>query len=123
MRAGPLRHRITLEQPVSARSGSGAVRDIYEPWLENIRGAIEDIRGNESWVAHQIAADVSTRIRIRYREGVTAKHRVRHDRLPGSPTGIDYYEIESVIRADGKKTELWLFCRKRDAEGFRTGQR
>lgn len=123
MRAGPLRHRVTIERYVPGRSGSGAVLDAYEPWLERIAASVEDVRGDERWINNQPVSDVTTRIRIRYRDGVTPKMRVRHRRAPGSPTLEDIYDIEGVTRADGRKVELWLMCRKRDAEGFRSGPR
>lgn len=123
MRAGPLRHRVTIERPVEARTGSGAVRADYQPWLERIAASVEDVRGDERWLANQIVAEVSTRIRIRYREGITAKMRVLHRRAAGSPTLEDVYEINAVVRADGRKDELWLFCTRRDGEGFRAGAR
>lgn len=121
MKAGPLRHRVTIQRNLDERSASGAVLDRFEDWLVRIAASVEDINGTERWVQQQAIADITTAIRIRYREGITAKMRVAHQRAPGSPSLIDVYDIESVIRKDGRKVELWLMCRKRDAEGFRTG--
>jgi SPP1 family predicted phage head-tail adaptor len=123
MRAGPLRHRVTIQRNIDARSASGAVLDLYENWLERIAAAVEPINGTERWVQAQPIADLTARIRIRYREGITAKMRVIHQRESGSPTLIDVYDIEAAVPADGRKIELYLLCRKRDAEGFRTGDR
>lgn len=123
MRAGPLRHFVTLQRPIKTRTDSGAVRDDFEDWLPDIKAEVLDVTGGERWVQAQVAADVTTRIRIRYRAGVTADMRVVQRALPGSPTALDVFDIESVIKADGRKVELHLFCRRRDAEGFRTGER
>lgn len=123
MRAGPLRHRGTLQRNLNARSSTGAVKDEYEDWLVRIACAVEPVTGSERWVQAQPVADITCRIRIRYRPGVTAKMRFLHQRESGSPTLIDIYDIEAVVPADGRKVELHLLCRKRDAEGFRTGAR
>lgn len=123
MRAGPLRHRVTIQRNLNARAGSGAVKDEFEDWLVRIAAAVEPITGAERWVQAQPVSDITARIRVRYRDGITAKMRVTHQRAPGSPTLIDIYDIEAVVPADGRKVELHLLCRKRDAEGFRTGAR
>lgn len=123
MRAGPLRHIVTLQRPVNTQTASGSVRDDFEDWLVDIAASVEEVSGRESWVAEQVAAEVDARIRIRYREGVTAQMRVVHKIQPGSPTGIDVYDIVAPVKADGRKEELHLMCKKRDAEGFRTGER
>lgn len=123
MRAGPLRHRVTIQRNLNARSGTGAVKDQFEDWLVRIAAAVEPITGGERWVQAQPVSDITARIRVRYRDGITSKMRVVHQRAPGSPTLIDIYDIEAVVPADGRKVELHLLCRKRDAEGFRTGAR
>lgn len=124
MRAGPLRDIVTLERPVGTKTDTGSVRDNFEPWLIDIAAAVEDIRGNESWLAsQQVAADVTTRVRIRYRPGVDATMRIRQRREAGSPTIDDVMDIQAVIRPDQRKEELHLFCTRRDAEGFRSGER
>lgn len=121
MRAGPLRHRVTIQRRLNVRSGSGAIKDQYENWLVRIAASVEALTGSERWLEAQPVADINARIRIRYRDGITAKMRVVHQRAPGSPTLIDVYDIEAVIPADGRKVELHLLCKKRDAEGFRSG--
>lgn len=123
MKAGPLRHIVTIERPVRTRTGSGAVRDDFEPWLPDIAADVHTITGSERWATPQIIAEYQARIRIRYRPGITAQMRAVHRTLPGSPTALDVYDIEAVVPADGRKIELHLFCQMRDAEGFRTGER
>lgn len=123
MRAGPLRHRVTIERLIPQKSATGAVLDRYEPWLERIAAAVEPVTGAERWIANQPVADITARIRVRYRDGITAKMRVIHRRAAGSPTLEDIYDIEAVVPADGRKIEMHLLCKKRDAEGFRSGAR
>lgn len=123
MRAGDLRDRVTIQRNLDARSGSGAVLDQFEDWLTRIAAKVENITGGERWAQAQPIADVTTRIRIRYRAGLTPKMRVKHERGSGSPTLVDLYDVEAVIPADSRSVEVFLMCRKRDAEGFRTGER
>ena len=124
MKAGPLRHFVTIERPVRTRTGSGAVRDDFEPWLEDIHAEVTYISGTERWLTPQmVAAEYQARIRIRYRPGITAEMRARYRTLPGSPTAVDVFDIAAVVPADGRKVELHQFSQLRDAEGFRTGER
>ena len=37
---------------------------------------------------------------------------------------VEFFDIEGPpIKVDGRKDEIWLMCVKRDAEGYRTGER
>lgn len=122
MRAGSLRHVVTVEAAYTQTSERGGVSTDYAPWLVRIAAHVMpagDQTGRETYTSAQVMAQVDTKIRIRYREGVTAKMRVRHEIGPGSPTRVDLYDIMAVVEADSRKRELWLWCRRRDAEGFR----
>lgn len=123
MKAGPLRHIVTIQRPIETKTASGAVRDDFEDWLVDIAASVEEISGTERWLSQEVVADIDAIIRIRYRDGLTAKMRVVHKLQPGSPTAIDVYDISAPVKADGRKVELRLFCKKRDAEGFRSGER
>lgn len=120
IRAGELRDRVTIERPVETQRPSGSVEVAYEPWLERIAAAVQPITGQERWLQTQVASESTARIRIRYRDGLTARMRVRHHVDPGSPTLDDIYDVEAVIAPDGRRVEIQLLCRKRDAEGFRS---
>lgn len=126
MRSGKLRHRVTIERATDTRSPTGAVGTTYAPWLTRIAAQVlpagEAASGRESFVSAQIQAVVDTRIRIRYRDGITAKMRVRRERGPGSPTDVELWDIEAVLEADSRKSELWLMCKRRDADGYRSGE-
>lgn len=122
MISGQLRHQVTIEQPIATRTGSGAQIDSYLPFLENIWAAIEPISSTETYGASQIQSTATTRIRIRYRPGITAKMRVKVSRDRSSPDLIDYYDIEGdPIEVTTRRREIWLNCTKRGAAGFRTG--
>lgn len=121
MRAGELRHRLKIQRPVQVRTGSGAFDEVFETWLE-VWGAVEPLTPREIFAAAQVQSDITTRVRIRYRPGITAKMRVAWQREAGSPSIMEYFDIEGPpIEPNTVRDELWLMCRRRDAEGFRTG--
>lgn len=133
MRSGLLRHRVTIEAAVDGLDDSGAPRQTWVPFLPatdpdgqgiaaHVLPADAGQRGGEQFTADQIRATCDTKVRIRYREGVTPKMRVRHHTgAPGSPTLDVLYDIEAVTDADPRKNELWLWCRSRQTDGFRSG--
>jgi SPP1 family predicted phage head-tail adaptor len=122
MRAGPLRHRIDIQQLIETRRPGGSIQQDFETYLADVNAEIQwDGRWREALVAQQIQADIDCRIRIRYRPGLNEKMRVRHTVTPGSPSDYEYLDIMAIRPADGRNVELHLFCTKRGAEGFRTG--
>lgn len=122
MRAGTLRHRIILERPIERQDEGGQVIDDFEPVTDRpIAAAIEPLGGREYFAAAQVAADVTTRIRIRFREDlVDETWRIRHIVRYKAPRVIEFYDITAVI-PDAKtgRRELHLMCTKRRAEGWR----
>jgi SPP1 family predicted phage head-tail adaptor len=123
--SGKLRHKITIERPIPGRSERGGVRESYEPWLTDIWAEVLGLGPKELMAAQQVQSSVTAKIRIRYRPGINAKMRVRWARSEGgSPTKVDYYDIEGPpIEVQGRTNEIWLMCVRRDAEGYRTGER
>lgn len=76
MQAGKLRHRITLQEPVKVQNPTtGAVintwRDVSTIWAE-----VSPLSAREFIAAQASQGEISTRITIRYRPGVTRKHRI-----------------------------------------------
>ncbi len=127
MRSGLLRHVVHIDAAVTEVSEAGAVSTAWVPFLDGPNGEgmaahvmpAGDQTGRETYTSAQVMATVDTKIRIRYRPGITAKMRVRQEIGPGSPTQVDLFDIQAVVEADSRKRELWLWCRRRDAEGFR----
>ena len=85
---GNLRHRITFEKPVKVADGykghTVTWQDVITVWA-----SVDPLSGREYFYAHQIKAEVSHRVRIRYNEKVSTEMRIKHkDR---------YLMIESII--------------------------
>lgn len=100
--AGILRHRITIEQyTVTGRNVIGGEVKEWVP-VATVWAAVEPIRGREFFAAHQVNAEVTTRIRIRYLPGVAPTMRVQF--------GNRTYDIRTVIDVDERHLELQLMC-------------
>lgn len=104
MKAGDLDQRVTLE-----RQQSGVVDELGQPlpddWtaLGSCWAAVLPLVGREFISAQAVASEVTTRVVIRYRPGITAADRVNHEGR--------IYNIVSVIDKRSQHDELQLMCR------------
>lgn len=123
MEAGKLRHVVTLERRNESQLATGEVVWNWVTWQDNVRAAIEDLSTREQVNTAQVGVEATTRIRIRFRPGVTEKMRVKHvTEVSGSPQLVDYYDIMGVTRdLQTQRTELQLLCVRRSSEGFNDG--
>lgn len=122
MRSGLLNRRVTLQRRVESQGATGEVSwtwaDVATVWA-----AVEPLATRSAYreniVAEQMQQWSDTRIRIRYRRGVTAKDRVVVVDSGGSPTYTRYYDIEAVVSPRDGRRELHLLCKERGSDGFR----
>ena len=103
MRAGRLRHRVTLQTQSEERNSLGEVENTWEDWA-TVWGGVEPLRGRELMTDERNEAELTTRVIIRYRSGVVPSMRV--------VWGAHTYDIESVIDVDGRGRDLELMCRE-----------
>lgn len=105
MKAGRLRHRVTIQKPVETQNtyGEAEVRwqDVATVWA-----SVEPLRGREYLAAKQMVSEVEVRVVIRYMAGITAKMKVVH--------GSDEYLIETVINVMERDREIQLMCTRFD---------
>lgn len=109
--AGRLRHRVTIQQLVAAspqQTASGQPDESWSTYL-TVWAAVEPLNGRELYAAQEHHAEVTTRIRMRHRSGVTAKMRVTY----GGMT----YDIKAIVNPEERNRELQLLC----AEGVNQG--
>lgn len=95
MRAGRLRHRVTIQQPVVDTSWGGTTTwEAFAP----VWAAIEPLRGREFFAAQQMQSEATAKITIRYLAGVTANMRVVHEsrifELTGPPIDPEERHVE-----------------------------
>lgn len=105
MKAGDLRHRITIQAPPEPEDVSQDNYGQEKPGWSRfaiVNAAIEPLSGREFWNAQQIQATQVTRIRIRYLAGVTERMRV--------VWGERKFNIQSIINMDERNIELQLMC-------------
>jgi SPP1 family predicted phage head-tail adaptor len=103
MRAGQLRHRITIEAPTGAQNEYGEPVEGWTPHA-TVWASREDLGGREYFAAQQTQTTVSTRFRIRFLAGISPAMRILSDGIP--------YDIEAVQDPDGMGRELVLLAVK-----------
>jgi SPP1 family predicted phage head-tail adaptor len=105
MKAGPLRHRIVCDEPITSTAENGEELVSFIPAF-TVWAAIEPVNGRERLYGEQIIAEGSTRIRIRWStqaQRIDAKWRLRHRdtiyNISGPPAEVDmgHREIEIVV--------------------------
>ena len=105
MNAGRLRHKIDIEHLVAAspdQTPEGAPDETWTVLLNDIWAAVEPLNGRELFAAQEHHGEVTTRIRIRYRTGITDKMRVAFDGT--------YYDIKYILDPEMRHRELHLLC-------------
>lgn len=107
MRSDKLRHRITIQQAIETQGPTGEMSVVWSDFAD-VAASVEPLRGREFWAAKEMQAQVTTRIRIRYLEGVTPKMQV----LFSKSSGIKSYLIDSVINEEERDKYMQLMCQE-----------
>ena len=102
MRSGQLDQRISVERLVEGYDELGQPINTWLPIITTW-AAVEPLVGREYLAAAALVAEVTARIRMRYRPGITAADRVIHDGK--------VYGITSVADVHSSRRELVLMCR------------
>ena len=101
---GRLDKRITIFRQTDEKDQYNEPLDIWLP-VVILWAAVEPLRGREYFAAMAEHADVTTRIRIRYREGI--------DRTMRARCGNTKFEILHIIHPEFNRRELQLMCKER----------
>lgn len=102
MRAGALHERVTLQAKSVARDAYGGEVVTWQDQA-TVWAAVEPINGREYVALRAGQADITLRVRMRYRAGVTPEWRLLWQTRP--------YDIVDVIDVNARRTELVLMCR------------
>lgn len=105
-------NRLSKRVTILRQPGPDDVDGYGEPlgdWQEvaTIWAAIEPLRGQEFFAARRENAEVTTRIRIRYRDGIDRTMVVRYKATETE------FEILYTIRPEFGRQELQLMCKER----------
>jgi len=103
MRAGQLRHRITLQQKTTSLFNYGATTETWAA-LDTVWAGIEALTGREFFSSQQTVAQADYRITLRYRSGITSAMRA----VEGTRT----FDIQTVLDPDGRRRELVLMVKE-----------
>ena len=108
MRAGSLRHKITIQKCTIAKNSYGEAVKTWTSGL-NTWGAIWPLRGNESFSASQMQAGVTHKVRMRYNTlenstVINPECRIKY--------GSRYLSIESVLNPDERSIMLDMMCKE-----------
>lgn len=101
MKAFQLRHRVEIQSVAETRDSYGQPIQTWSKFA-TVWAALEPLRGREFFSAEQFQSKLTTRIRIRYLDGVTTKMRIVF--------GAYTYNIESIINTTMANKELVLMC-------------
>lgn len=121
MKAGDLRHRVTIQSRVENRGAAGGIDYGWQNFA-TIWAAIEPARAFRTFGAAQEQESFDTLIRIRYLSGVRSSMRVLWEPPDAaSPPETKTYEITGVRTRDERRGEMFLQCIERQADGWRKG--
>lgn len=104
VRIGRLKDRVRLERLGETLAASGQPTSQWAMVTEAWAG-IEPISGRERIAGDQVMSDLTHRVMMRYRAGVTPKMRLVN--------GTRTLEIVSVIDRDNRHEQLELLCTER----------
>jgi SPP1 family predicted phage head-tail adaptor len=107
MQAGKLRHKVAIQKLVAGspdQKASGEPDTTWTTHLASIWASVEPLTGRELFAAQEHHSEVEVRVRVRYREGITAKMRVVFDSRN--------YDIVAVIDREERHRELELLCKQ-----------
>lgn len=103
MRAGRLRHRVTLQEQRGAQSETGAVAGRWRS-VATVYAELKPLAGTEGRGSEQMVAEVTHEVRIRYRRDVRPTMRLLY--------GARVLDVHSVLNTDERNAELVLGCRE-----------
>ena len=108
MRAGMLRHRVTIQRQELVFGKFGA--PLHDKVWENVAtvwASLEAMSGREFFASQQVQSEVTHKVTIRFRPGVAADMRIVH--------GGRVFGIVAPL-PDNRGTRLVLMCREVSGE-------
>lgn len=105
MRAGELRNRITIQEPVEKKDSTGAPYQDWEDYV-TVWADIQPLGGSKFWEADKPNAEISGRIEMRYRPDINKNMRVKY--------GEKILDIDNVFDPDERKRRLYLLYKEVD---------
>lgn len=101
MQAGALRHFVSIESQSITRSATGEASSTWNTFAQ-VYARIEPLSGKEFFAAQETQNEASTRITIRYLQGVTEDMRVLH--------AGRVYHVDVVLNINERDIMMQLMC-------------
>ena len=108
MKIGKLRHRVRIQAYTAGRDSFGAEEPAWTD-VATVWASITPVSGKEYFASAQTNAEVSTKVTMRYRSGITPKMRVVF--------GARIFEIISALNFEERGVELNLMCKESVPDG------
>jgi len=95
MRPGALRHRVNIQEQTETPDGMGGFSIAWSSMagMDSVPAKVMPLSSREQLDAMKLEADISGKVRIRYRAGLSAKNRMifktRILQITGSPINYD----------------------------------
>ena len=103
MQAGQLKHKLDIETELNSQDAYGQTAQQWVAFLRGLWAEIEPISGREYFSSQQVNAEISHRIKIRYRAGIKPNMRVKFG-------AARVFNIVSVIDLKEAHREIHLMC-------------
>ena len=104
--AGPLRHRIAIQRQTDTITTSGGFAPTWAT-IATVWASVEPLSGREYLREHAVHGDTTHRVRMRYRGGVTRRHRLLW--------GARVFDILDPANQDEANVLLVILVKERDA--------
>lgn len=104
MRAGTLRHRVTLQSQQLTSDGQGGQTESWTDFAVGVYCRIEPLQGAEKVQAQQVNDELTHRISLRYLPGLSSKMRVLY--------GSRVFLIESTLNDNERNAEMVMFAKE-----------
>lgn len=109
MRAGKLRHLVTVDQRSATPDTYGEPAQTWTPLYTNQPASIEPLSGRELINAQAVQSDVTHRVRMRYVSGIETKHRIVF--------GTRVLDIRAIRNVDERGIEWEMLCTEGTSNG------
>jgi SPP1 family predicted phage head-tail adaptor len=103
---GQLKHKITLQIPTTQENEVGEEELVYKDYL-TVFASIEALKGNQYIEAKKVRPELTFKVIIRYRPGITNEMRIKYSKR-NEPDR--YFIIEDIININESNRMLQINC-------------
>ncbi|HEY2361198.1 MAG TPA: phage head closure protein [Candidatus Angelobacter sp.] len=114
MQSGKLRYLVAIEEQTSSKDGFGAEQPLWDT-VALVYAGFETLNGQELSAAQTITPDVTHKISIRFRAGITAKMRVNWTDTTEGRNRI--FDIIAPMDPDQRRQQMTLLAVERNVPG------